>query len=177
MGGDSEWVGVGCWLLCVCVGVDRYSGRLCMHCPCAPGRSCAAVFNLLGPMFVCLAIVAFASRSVISLIPASLHSYRPATIRSTVNGPTSVVSASPTRIELNLWTLTANLESHRFPEFRGLELRIAAKRPWVCAPASRPGSQQPQASTASHATHPRARAPDPPQHHKDPPGPHNTTPG
>ena len=114
---------------------------------------------------------------VISLIPASLHSYRPATIRSTVNGPTSVVSASPTRIELNLWTLTANLESHRFPEFRGLELRIAAKRPWVCAPASRPGSQQPQASTASHATHPRARAPDPPQHHKDPPGPHNTTPG
>ena len=53
-------------MLCGCVGVDRYSGRLCMHCPCAPGRSCAAVFNLLGPMFVCLAIVVFASRSSLS---------------------------------------------------------------------------------------------------------------
>ena len=60
-------------MLCGCVGVDRYSGRLCMHCPCAPGRSRAVVFNLLGPMFVYLAIVVFASRSSLSFLRLSIR--------------------------------------------------------------------------------------------------------
>ena len=86
--------------MCVRVGVDRYSGRLCMHCPCAPGRSCAAVFNLLqGPMFVCLAIVAFASRSSLSSLRLSIRIVRlrfapPSTVLLLSSVPGSCVRVS-----------------------------------------------------------------------------------
>ena len=98
---NSEWVGVGCWLLLWwCVGVDRYSGRLCVHCPCAPGLSRAVLFNLLGPMFVLLAIAVFFSLSSLSFLRLSIRIARPRFAPPSAALPLSSALGSCARVSL-----------------------------------------------------------------------------